>query len=62
MGTRFDDACTAAATTLTGVITSGDVGECNVPWHSPGGLKAPQNALTGRTYATGACGVFELSE
>ena len=59
MSSRFDDACAAAAASLIEAITSGDVGEWNVPWHSPGGLAAPQNAVTGNIYHTGACGVFE---
>lgn len=53
MTTRFDDACTAAATSLIESITSGEVGDWSVPWHAPGGLVAPQNAATGNVYQGG---------
>lgn len=53
MGTRFDDACAAAAATLIDAITSGAAGQWTVPWHTPGGLVPPTNANTGTTYRGG---------
>ena len=45
-------------------IQTGSHGQWAMPWHTHdlGDLLTACNATTGNRYATGACGVFELSE
>ena len=64
MAMRYDELCTQVTATIVDTIEAGQAGTWRAPWHHNGtsGLFSPTNAVTGRSYATGACGVFEPGE